>query len=207
MPPLILGIETSSSLCSLCLWQGGRSLVYEAEDIGYGHAAVFFKLLEQARDRANISFKDITHIAITRGPGSFTGIRVGLAIAKAFELAADIPLLGLTTFEVALQSGHYGDSPCFALDTKRGDFYGALYEKGEMHASGVWTEGEVRARTKPPRPLVTDQSEAFLGERVDVHSLTLTAEDVARAAETVMKIKPDSFSSDPFYLRPPKVYE
>ena len=141
--PLILGIETSASLCSVCLWSERRSVASLTEDVGFGHASVFFDLLErlegqlavqpgvqpevQSGVRSNYSLIDLTHVAVTRGPGSFTGIRVGLSIANGMALAGEMPLLGLTVFDVVRHRTQPNGPVCVALDTKRQDFYTAFY--------------------------------------------------------------------------------
>ncbi len=204
MKPLILGIETSSRLCSLCFWHEGRAVVYAEENVGFGHAATFFALLEQIQISSGISLKDATHVAVTRGPGSFTGIRVGLAIAKGLSMAGNLPLLGLTCFEVARHK-FPSDSHLFAFDTKRNDFYGALYEGGNCLSMGIWTKDDVLKRLEMFKgSFVTDAGASFPEGSVD---LTLTAQDVASAACDVLHHSPTIFSQDPFYLRPPKVYE
>ncbi len=220
--PLILGIETSSSLCSVCFWREGSCLSYEGEDIGFGHASTFFALLERAQKSSGLRLKDVTHIAVTRGPGSFTGIRVGLSIAKGLELAGGLTLLGLTCFEVGLQTLPHAPITFFALDTKRNDFYGALYEEGRCIETGIWTEDDVLRKfhesfqespqgllQRQQATLVTDKLEVFstLPAFVTRQSFQLTARDVAQAAEHYLSKEVDIFSKDPFYLRPPKVYE
>jgi len=202
---LILGIETSSRLCSLCFWREDTCVFYAEEDIGVGHASAFFALLERAQKTSGLCLKDVTHIAVTRGPGSFTGIRVGLAIAKGFELAGNLDLLGLTCFDVGttLSPSHL---TCFAIDTKRNDFYGALYQGSHCLEMGIWTREDVFERLKTPDVLLmTDRVEMF--PEVSLKNLRLTAQDVARSAAHFLKSDPKIFSKDPFYMRPAKVYE
>jgi tRNA threonylcarbamoyl adenosine modification protein YeaZ len=208
MQPLILGIETSSGLCSVCFWQGGSCLAYAEEDIGFGHASTFFALLEQVQKTSGLILKDTTHIAVTRGPGSFTGIRVGLSIAKGFELGGNLPLLGLTCFEVGLRTVSHTPHTLFALDTKRNDFYGAFYENDHCVETGIWTKEDVLERLKKqPATLIADKVDVF-PDPILPHLLHLTAQDVACTAEHhLLKGSSDIFSKDPFYLRPPKVYE
>lgn len=179
-------------------------MAYEEIDIGLGHASILFDLLSRLEATSKISLKDSTHIALTRGPGSFTGIRVGLSFAKGLSLAGHLPILGLTCFEVAMHKLN-GQSIGIAFDTKRNDFYGAFYKENACLDVGVWSQETVLEKQKQwgIDSLWIDKPEQFSR----AYSLKLTAQDVASAAAFYLDHNPSVFSKDPFYLRPPKVYE
>jgi len=201
---LILGIETSASLCSLCLWDQNKAITYAEADIGVGHASVLFELLERIEKESGLSLKNITHVAIARGPGSFTGIRVGLSFATGLALAGNLPILGLTCFEIALHKLSLIHTFGVAFDTKRQDFYGAFYQNDQCLEMGIWTKETLLQKQKSLNAsLWTDVPQLF----EEATPLRLTAQDVAHAAAFYQKITPNIFSQDPFYLRPPKVYE
>ena len=206
--PVILGIETSSTLCSVCFWSRGKLLASAEEDIGFGHASVFFSLLGRLEKEASCTLQDITHVAVTRGPGSFTGIRVGLSIAKGFAFAGNLPLLGLTTFEVARHSLAFDGPTCVALDTKRQDFYAAFEGLEDMPPPGIFSKEDILAVLEKHSDvrLISDSLISF-PDLKSACGLKLTSRDVAHAAEDFLKAESASFSSEPFYLRPPKVYE
>ena len=148
--PIILGIETSSSLCSVCFWSEGRLLASVEKDIGFGHASVFFELLAQLESQSGYALKGASHVAVTRGPGSFTGIRVGLSIAKGISMAGNLPLLGLTVFDV-VRYGLYPKKPvCIALDTKRQDFYGAVCGLGTDPEPAIFTKDDILSLCQTP---------------------------------------------------------
>ena len=171
------------------------------EDIGYGHASAFYALLEELLQRACQSLKNITHVAVTRGPGSFTGVRVGLSIAKGLQLSGGMPILGLTTFDVLAHKHLCLGKQIFAIDTKRQDFYTALYDNGVYQEASIMSAEELE--NQQGALIFSDKHEVF--ERAT--PVVVSSEDVASAAWHKLQRGYQGFSSDPFYLRPPKVYE
>jgi tRNA threonylcarbamoyladenosine biosynthesis protein TsaB len=204
---MILAFETSCTCCSVALWDKDRIITERDQEIGHGHATVLVPMIVNVLKDANVSFSQITHIATTRGPGSFTGIRVGLATARGFALAGSLPLLGITTFE-ALWQGAPAEikkaKSLIAIDTKRGDFYTALFDQGRGSDFQIRTLLEIETICKTQyRALITDQPLPLPG--ISVFSLLPSAHHVAEyAAQNIHK--PDFFSSDPFYLRPPQIH-
>ena len=95
---MILALETSSSLCAVCVFDetSGEALADIANDIGRGHAERLMGDVTEALKQAGVHYSDLTAIACGAGPGSFTGIRVGVAAARGFGLALKIPVRGVT---------------------------------------------------------------------------------------------------------------
>jgi tRNA threonylcarbamoyladenosine biosynthesis protein TsaB len=98
---MILALETSSSLCAVCVLDAatGVALADISNDIGRGHAERLMGDVAEALRLAGISYSDLTAIACGVGPGSFTGIRVGVAAARGFALALKIPVRGVTSLQ------------------------------------------------------------------------------------------------------------
>ncbi|QKV19549.1 tRNA (adenosine(37)-N6)-threonylcarbamoyltransferase complex dimerization subunit type 1 TsaB [Oricola thermophila] len=96
---LTLAIDTAARFCSACAWDGKRVLGVEERDIGRGHAEQLMEVVAGALAGAGRAFSDIGRIAVAVGPGSFTGIRVGVAAARGFGLALGAPVVGITTLE------------------------------------------------------------------------------------------------------------
>ncbi len=96
-----LAIDTSARFCAAGLYDAGTGrMVFRVEDdIGRGHAERLMDVIAHVMDRGGIGFDRLDAIAVTIGPGSFTGIRVGVAAARGFGLARDIAVLGTTTLE------------------------------------------------------------------------------------------------------------
>ena len=95
---MLLAIDTTSTACSCALYDG--ALVAGLEHIEEkGHAELLLPQIEKLLTDAHLTIKQVTRIAVTTGPGSFTGVRVGIAAARGLALALDCPLVGLTSFE------------------------------------------------------------------------------------------------------------
>jgi tRNA threonylcarbamoyl adenosine modification protein YeaZ len=96
---LTLAIDTAANFCSACVWDGAHALGREERNIGRGHAEQLVETVERVLAAAGRDFIDISRVAVTVGPGSFTGIRVGVAAARGFGLALGVPVAGVTTLE------------------------------------------------------------------------------------------------------------
>jgi len=98
----LLAVETSGSGCSVAVWHSGALVAQRRVALDRGHAAVLLPLVRDAMADAaasGLTWRDLAAVGVTVGPGSFTGIRVGLAAARGFGLALGIPVLGVTSFE------------------------------------------------------------------------------------------------------------
>lgn len=101
---ITLGLDTATSACACALWSEGegRALAVRAEEMQRGQAERLVPLVQETLQQAGLGFADIARIAVTVGPGTFTGLRIGLAAARGFALAANCPLIGVTSLEVAV---------------------------------------------------------------------------------------------------------
>ncbi|MEM9999850.1 MAG: tRNA (adenosine(37)-N6)-threonylcarbamoyltransferase complex dimerization subunit type 1 TsaB [Pseudomonadota bacterium] len=95
----ILAIDTCANFCAAAVFDSKNRLqTHLREDIGRGHAAHLLPIVEQVLDRASCSFGDLTKVIVALGPGSFTGIRVGVAAARGYGVALSVPVEGFSTF-------------------------------------------------------------------------------------------------------------
>ncbi|SNY90382.1 tRNA threonylcarbamoyladenosine biosynthesis protein TsaB [Cohaesibacter sp. ES.047] len=135
---ICLALDTALDACSvgLAVWDGetrreaSRSVV-----IGRGHAERLMDEIAALLEEEQLGYQDLTRLAVTVGPGSFTGLRVGLATARALALALDVPLIGASTlFALGLTArrrGHHG--PLAALiDARRDQIYGEIFNLPEI---------------------------------------------------------------------------
>jgi len=127
--PAILAIDSSLGPCSVALCRGD---IIEAERIEESHGQQSRRLigmLEAVLEQAGLTYKECTAIACTRGPGGFTGIRTGLATARAIALAANIPLIGLSTLEVIAYGANIAGDIVAVIDAYRGQYYAQRFRK------------------------------------------------------------------------------
>lgn len=123
---IVLGIDAACAACSVAIWRDGRILAADRMAAERGHAEILMPMLGRTLARAGLGFAALTGLAVTVGPGSFTGIRTAIATARGLALALDCPIVGVTTLEAIAHAARGGRSaaPCLvALDTRRADLY------------------------------------------------------------------------------------
>ncbi|HYM18748.1 MAG TPA: tRNA (adenosine(37)-N6)-threonylcarbamoyltransferase complex dimerization subunit type 1 TsaB [Micropepsaceae bacterium] len=123
----ILGIDTALGACSAALTADARVVAHAFEEMQRGHAEALAPMVDALMRNAGLSYAALNRIAVTTGPGTFTGQRVGLAFARAMALALKIPAVGVTTLDVmaeaALEKIADADWAIVAADAKRGEIY------------------------------------------------------------------------------------
>lgn len=135
-----LAIDVSVSGCSVAIINKQQNLsISRFIDTDRGQAEMLIPMIDEIIKESNLKMSDIEMITVTRGPGSFTGVRIGLATARSLGLALNIPVLGISTLD-AIARAHDDKSALFLIDTKRGDFYGQAGEGGEAR---IWSEADI----------------------------------------------------------------
>jgi tRNA threonylcarbamoyladenosine biosynthesis protein TsaB len=129
---IILAIDTAGADCSAAIYDSGtgQTLSRQTETIGKGHAERLMAMVSQVCDAACLPLRNMERIAVTIGPGSFTGIRVGVSAARGLALALDIPVVGISTLSVlaAAARSDSRDRPLLvAMDAKRDAVYCQLF--------------------------------------------------------------------------------
>ena len=120
-----LALDCAANACSVAVARGGKLLASHWRRMERGHAEAAPVMLERAMADAGAAFPEISRIIVTRGPGSFTGIRIALAAARGLALVTGAEVAAVPTFE-ALRPAEPPDGRLFAvLDTKRGSLYAA----------------------------------------------------------------------------------
>ena len=125
---IILAMDTTSQAMSVALLQGDRVLAELYLDAGRRHEETLVPAVEQVLFSAGVVMSDIDLFACASGPGSFTGVRVGLGTAKGFARALNKPLAGVSSLEALAMNGVCGGMPiCPMMDARRGEIFAALY--------------------------------------------------------------------------------
>ncbi|MBB3540498.1 MULTISPECIES: tRNA (adenosine(37)-N6)-threonylcarbamoyltransferase complex dimerization subunit type 1 TsaB [unclassified Rhizobium] len=125
---IILALDTAGVDCAAALYDSGRdTMLGEASDmIGKGHAEHLMGIVDRVLEQAGVALSAVDRIAVTIGPGSFTGIRVGVAAARGFALSLGVPAVGVTTLAVMAEAQRLktpGRSVLTAMDAKRNEIY------------------------------------------------------------------------------------
>jgi tRNA threonylcarbamoyladenosine biosynthesis protein TsaB len=144
---IVLGIETATTVCGAAVAAEGRILGHEYLDQPFAHAERLFAMIDDVMRSAGIEKDRLQGVAVSIGPGSFTGLRIGLSAAKGLVVGLKIPLAGISTLgalashAAALSEPAPGERVLAVLDARRDEVYSQLFRPG---ARGVIQEGEVR---------------------------------------------------------------
>lgn len=126
----ILGIETSVKIGSLALIEGDDLVARSDIDTRLNHSARLIPVLNELLQMAGWGIDDLDGVGVGLGPGSFTGIRVGLAAGQGIAFGSSIPLIGIGSFKAMVQGSSAPDGPVVTLlDGGRGRVYSAGYQK------------------------------------------------------------------------------
>ncbi|NEI68425.1 tRNA (adenosine(37)-N6)-threonylcarbamoyltransferase complex dimerization subunit type 1 TsaB [Rhizobium lusitanum] len=125
---IVLALDTAGVDCAAAVYDSGSDSVMGevTETIGRGHAEHLMHVVDEALAKANVALSAIERVVVTVGPGSFTGIRIGVAAARGFALSLNVPAVGVTTLEVmaaAAREQNPGKSVLAAIDAKREEIY------------------------------------------------------------------------------------
>ncbi len=127
----ILAFDTATSACSAALWEDGRLIARRFETMPRGQSEHLVPMILDVMNEAGAQFPDLDLLAVTNGPGAFTGLRIGLATARGMALAGELPCLGVTTLEVVAAqvpaAEREGRKLLVVLDSKRIDVYAQAF--------------------------------------------------------------------------------
>jgi len=126
----ILSIETSTTNCSVSLSKDGETLVLkEDNNLNYSHAESLHLFIDEALRSANIHKSDIDAIAVSKGPGSYTGLRIGVSAAKGLCYALEVPLISISTLEALAHQVQLDEGLVVSmLDARRLEVFSAIYD-------------------------------------------------------------------------------
>lgn len=132
----ILGIETATSILSLAVIDGEELLVDHTRDLGLRHSSELMPAISRIIEENNLNVQDIDGLSVSIGPGSFTGLRIGLATAKGLAQTLNVPLVGIPTLDGMVSNCLFSEFVvCPLLDARKSEVYTALYRMdacGEM---------------------------------------------------------------------------
>ena len=126
---LTLALESSAKAASAAVFEGDKMLAFAIQNAGLTHSRTLLPMAESLIKGLDKTMRDIGLVAVSHGPGSFTGLRIGLAEAKGLCWALDIPAVGVSTLEAMAWGGPVldGQMLCCCMDARRGQVYNALF--------------------------------------------------------------------------------
>ena len=202
---MLLAIDTCERSCGVALMGDDQSVIGQVQRvIERGHAEHLMPLIEDMMQGTNTAYADLSKIGVTTGPGSFTGVRVGLSVARGLGFALGVPVVGVSALQVlAHQYGPKGDNQwCHVALMGRG---GQAFYQRFCSADGLW-----RDVSEPRLCFAADikvEAENNPGDLVGSGAVLVTGEDggwlidPVYAALCTAPLTPTSNPPDPLYLR------
>jgi tRNA threonylcarbamoyladenosine biosynthesis protein TsaB len=215
---VLLAIDAAGQACSAAAWAEGRVLASRLEHLVRGQSERLLPLVQAVMQEAGLDYAQLDAIAVTLGPGGFTGVRIGLAAAEGLALAWDLPILGLSSFAVVAgalaPAERQGANLLLLLDAKRAE----VYAQAEDDQGGVLLDPCLIAPDRLAERLALGEGRWLLaGDAVDQawpalagrgHLARATAPGHAQAAvlarlAAALPLPEHRLRQQPLYLREP----
>lgn len=204
---IILGIDSAGSGCAACVWQDGKVLCVKSEPMLRGQDARLIPLVMDVMDEAGISFERIDRVAVTKGPGSFTGLRVGISAARGLGLAANKDVIGIDRFSI-YEAQHKSRPLLVVLDSRRQELFCKLFEAHGAQDVALMTPQEIANKVRgmadikiagDTADILCDQAGLSVIGNMEAEVVTCAALAAAAVAGN------EEFLPRPLYLRQPDV--
>lgn len=222
MECIILHIETSTKACSIAISREKKLLsLVESVEMDYSHAENLNVFVEKALKEAQVEMKDLMAIAVSKGPGSFTGLRIGVSSAKGFAYALGIPLISCSTLD-CIANGFIEDSAIVAndlvvpmIDARRKEVYMKMFDNNglalsDIEAKIIDSSSFVEMREKDRKiHLIGDGADKFDSDFEDNEEVIIH-KDIYPSASNMINSALNSFKQksfedlayfEPFYLK------
>src|SRR5690606_35026321 len=139
----ILLLETATTNCSVRISRDGEPLFLREENTpDYSHSEQLHLFIKEALDGASLSFSDLDAVAVSKGPGSYTGLRIGVSAAKGICFSRDLPLISVPTLEGLARQlvPAPGELLIPVLDARRMEVYSAVHDHNYREIRETWAE-------------------------------------------------------------------
>ena len=157
----ILAIDAASVSCSACVEKDGKVLAEAFINTALTHSVTLLSNVKRVMEQSETGIEDIDLIAVTAGPGSFTGVKIGVACAKGLAFERDIPCFAVSSLQAAAESvSLFGGTVVSVMDARRNSFYNAVFENGKRVCAGSLRLKNCSRRFRPtdrPSPSATER--------------------------------------------------
>lgn len=203
---LILHIETTADFCSICISKANTLLVTRETDEQYAHSSKITILIQEALKEAHLNLKEFDAVALSQGPGSYTGLRVGTSTAKGICYALDKPLIAVNTLQALALATHQivqDDSAFYIpmIDARRMEIYTATFNAKNEFVSEI--EAHILDENSFQNHLKNGQKLVFSGSGVPkckplFDSPLISFSKVLPKAPNMISLAYDSFQRNDF---------
>ncbi len=183
----ILSIETATEVCSVAVSENGRCISMKEIHEVNNHSKVLLPFIEDILSQVRISMADIDAVAVSEGPGSYTGLRIGVSTAKGLCFALNKPLIAVSTLQtIAYGAIHLSEDKdlwcCPMIDARRMEVYCAVYDN---HCEEIQKENNLIIDKHSFEDLLTQHTILFCGNAVNKVKPILEWQDKARFVNVV----------------------
>jgi tRNA threonylcarbamoyladenosine biosynthesis protein TsaB len=210
----ILNIETATKNCSVAVAKDGKTvLCKEMAEEGYSHAEKLHVFIEEILKELQLTFKDLSAIAVSQGPGSFTGLRIGVSTAKGLAYALDLPLIAIDTLAILAAQAKMDKGYIIPMiDARRMEVYSAVFNPNLEKVRDVQAEiitDDSFAEWEGPLYLIGDGAPKC-NQLLKKDSFILLKEIVFPSADEMAKLSFEKFQNnqtedvayfEPYYLK------
>jgi tRNA threonylcarbamoyladenosine biosynthesis protein TsaB len=211
---IVLAIDTSTSACSAALWRDGSVLARRLAVMARGQSEALMPMVAEAMKEARLGFANLDLLAVTVGPGAFTGLRIGLAAARGLALATGLPLAGVSTPQSVAaavpRSERQGRTLLAIIDSRRDEAWVQAFSEDLAPLGGIEALRPEQIARRHPGPLVVvgDAAELalpLLPEAVAASAPGWPDAGMVAALAAAAWAAGDALPAEPLYLREPDV--
>ena len=200
--PIILNIETATKNCSVALAKEGKIIACkEIAEQNFSHAEKLHVFIEELLTENQLQFSDLSAIAVSQGPGSYTGLRIGVSSAKGFCYALNIPMIAIDTLQLIAKQIQIEDGIIIPMiDARRMEVFTAFYDKNHQQIRN--TQAEIIDETSYQEisetiHLVGDGTEKFKNTLTD-NKFIFHSDVVFPSAKQMTQLSFDKFIKNDF---------
>ena len=213
---LILCLETATTMCSVALGKDGEIIAFKERNEGFTHSENLTIFIQEVLTEAKLSVKDLDAIAVSKGPGSYTGLRIGVSTAKGLCYGLEKPLISISTlYSMFVQSkSQIPTLFCPMLDARRMEVYCAVYdEKGSVVkevAADIINENSFAELLNENKIIFFGDGAAKCKEALSYHDHAIFVDNIFPSAKAMVMLAEEKFLKkdfedvayfEPFYLK------
>lgn len=187
---LVLGIESATSVASVALCEGNKLLLEKFVNHDRTHSIYLLPMIKDILEEAKVDGSLLTGIAVSDGPGSFTGIRIGMSVAKTLAQVWNIPIVGVSTLDSLAYSllGAGEGYVCSLLIAKKDEVYTSLYDTSNGSLKKLWGALAISPQALVEKLALKGKRIVFVGDGVSTYKdfLTSSLKEVCFASDLAL---------------------